>query len=146
MSASPGRKPSNALETETSPPRTARLLAVELERVVAAVAGAQLHRTEMNAGTRITRGLIRPPRPVNSASDRAGSSSPPSSSRWCSGVGVKSVSGLGRLRRRLGFGLGPRLGLGLARGLLGARLGRGRGRGGGLVPLVVVPAAGGRQR
>ena len=61
MSASPGRKPSNCLETETSPAHR-QLLALELESVVAAVAGRSSTRTEMNAGTRITR-AGRPPRP-----------------------------------------------------------------------------------
>ena len=89
---------------------------------------------------------MRPPRPVNRASERAGSS--PRLLPLVLGSRGEAGLGLGCLRRSgLGPGLGLRLGISLARAGSSARVSvTGRRSGGGLVPLVVVPAAGERQR
>src|SRR5688572_26685406 len=74
--ASPGRRPSIVVAREFSRSPAATVVSPKRRLYVAPSAERSSTRTEMNAGTRTTRGVIRPARPVNSASVLAGCSSP----------------------------------------------------------------------
>jgi hypothetical protein len=72
----PGRRPSNVVDTEPSALLTLTVSPLNRRAYSRPSAERSSTRIEMNAGTRTTRGVIFPPRPVNRASERAGSSSP----------------------------------------------------------------------
>src|SRR5215211_4428192 len=92
----PGRRPSIVLDAEPSAPLTlmlTRLVSLANRRPYSwPSADRSSTLIEMKAGTRTTRGVIRPPSPVNIASVRAGSSSPAPPS-WSSGDVLGAVSG-----------------------------------------------------
>ena len=134
--ALPGRRPSMVVETELSPPPA--VIVTSPKRSPYSRPSFERSSTwiEMKAGTRTTRGVMRPFSAVNSASVRAGSSSP---------APPGSSSGDSRPARSpppatpLCLGLRRRLGLG-ARGLRHCRR-RGRRR-----AVLVVPAAPGNRQ
>ena len=105
-SASPGRRPSIVVETEPRPPPTVIVLPPKRQPVLAAVlASAAPPGSTMNAGTRTTRGRDAAAAAVNSASVRAGSSSP-APPGWSSGAGRRARSPSRARWLRLGLGLG----------------------------------------
>ena len=90
----------SVVETELRPPLTA-IVSPPKRQPVARRPSAERSSTriEMKAGTRTTRGVIRPPSPVNSASERAGSSSPAAPRRRRRRRGVSArVDGSSRSR------------------------------------------------
>ena len=135
-----GRRPSIVVETEPRPALTLIVSPAKVSPYSWPSADRSSTRMEMKGGTRTRRGVIRPPSPVKSASERAGSSSPPPPG-WSSGEVEVSVSGGssavggGTVSVVVGLGLGLR-GRRRLLGRLGLRLARGRG-------LLVVAAAAG---
>jgi hypothetical protein len=76
VSFAPGRRPSKVVERELSSPPASIFLSPKVSSYAAPSAERSSTRTEMNAGTRTTDGLIAPFSPVNSASVSAACSSP----------------------------------------------------------------------
>ena len=86
-SFAPGLRPSKVVEAELSSPGTLIVFSPKSSEYSPPSAERSSTRIEMNAGTRTTGGVILPFSPLNSASVRAGSSSP-APPGWLSGEPV----------------------------------------------------------